>query len=412
MEGFLPLIILLVVIYFSFFYKKTKEVIAVPKNNFKEIFDKYGILDYRTNPFLIKSIKHALSNEIFEYDEIDTGPIFPILNHSSDYQKIMAAGEVLYNNDKPISEIITQLINKEGEENINDYMINEIYEVLSKFRTERINYYNERNFYENYLKEIGLISEEKFFIEGETIIANRTLLNDSIVFKHGGTKNRLINYKFSKDENENRHEGLACNYFEQILIKIIRENALYLEIQRNNIFSSINQTINPNKIILDTETHNLINRISYALNKKISNSIPSNNGEPNFLSISQDRILPLWLNTRDSLNFWIDLYHKLLEAYLSKDNLTLYNVLCHFERGNYLLSSDTISLVNSISDFKSEVLESISELEYSISGKIEDVKDDMESKLDEVKSAANAATLAGTAAAVQSTRVLKRLKKK
>ena len=391
-------------IYFVFIKKeKPKLDLGLPITSlYQSIFDKHRILDYHENIFLIKSIKYALNNEIFDYNEIDIEPSFPEFVHSLNHQDLIQSS---YDNDRSITEIVKEIVNKKGEDNFNDYMINEIYDTLNKFRTESIEYQDKRGFCMNYLKEIGLILEEDFAVEGETITANRTLLNDSIAFKHGGTKARLINHKFSKGESDSE-------YFEQILIKITRENTSYLEIHRNKIFSTINHTIKPDKITLDTETHELINRISYAINKQISNSIPKISPKPNFLSISCDFQIEEWLNTRDSLQLLIDKYHKLLEAYLNKDNNTLVNMLCFFERGNYLLSADTISLVNSISDFKSEIMESINEMSHLISDKIEDVQDDMSSKLADVKSSTDAAALAATVAAVQSTRGIRKLKQK
>jgi hypothetical protein len=374
-----------------------------PKKGYQDVFDDMGILDYYNNEFLLESIDYALGNEIFEYDEIQTKPSFPILKHSSEYQNKI---EDLNSDDRPISDVIYLLIDTEGEENITDYMINEVYSQLSIFRKESTTYQYNRNFCTSYLKEIGLIIEEDFFVDGETILAHRTLLNESIVFKHAGTKTRLINHVFPKVENENEHKYNAVNYFEQILIKILRENTLYLERQKTNIFSSINKTENPDKIPGDTENHNLVNRISYALNKKISGSIPTPGSKPELSSIACESQIKEWLDTRDALNVWIDLYQTLLEAYLNKDNLTFLNVICRFERENYLLSADTRRLVDAISALKSEVLGSIEAVEDSASSLIGNLSNDIDTQLNEVKDSANAAAAAATAAAVQATRAL------
>ena len=51
-------------------------------------------------------------------------------------------------------------------------------------------------------------------------------------------------------------------------------------------------------------------------------------------------------------------------------------------------------------------------MSHLISDKIEDVQDDMSSKLADVKSSTDAAALAATVAAVQSTRGIRKLKQK
>lgn len=374
-----------------------------PKRSFQNVFDDLGILDYYNNKFLLRSIDYAFGNEIFEYDEIQPKPGFPILSHSSEYQKKIQDS---YNDDRQISEIIGLLKDTEGEEKITDFMINELYGQLSSFRNESETYEANRNYCISYLQDIGLITEEEFIVDGDPIFANRTLLNESIIFNHSGTQSRLINHAFPKVDNEKEHKYNAVNYLEQILIKILRENKLYLELEKVNIFSSIKKIKSPEKITGDNEYHKLVNRISNGLNKTITNVIPDSGSKLNLLSISCETQIKEWQDIKDAVSAWIDNYQRLLDAYLKKDNLTFFNVLCLFEDTNYLLSPETRSVVDAISDLKLEFLESIVSLENSISSEVLGLKDGLESQLDEVKASANAAAISAAAAAVQSTRGL------
>ena len=181
---------------------------------------------------------------------------------------------------------------------------------------------------------------------------------------------------------------------------------MYLELEKVNIFSSIKKIKSPEKITGDNEYHKLVNRISNGLNKTITNVIPDSGSKLNLLSISCETQIKEWQDIKDAVSAWIDNYQRLLDAYLKKDNLTFFNVLCLFEDTNYLLSPETRSVVDAISDLKLEFLESIVSLENSISSEVLGLKDGLESQLDEVKASANAAAISAAAAAVQSTRGL------
>ena len=405
MEGIVILIIIFAVIFFYFANKPEK---IEDKKFYQDIFDKHKVYDYKYNDYIIKSIKYSLHHEIFEYNKVEFEPEFPTFFHAIKYGEFL---HTIYNDGISIDDIITRLINEYPDDKFNDFIFNEIHDLLSNYRKEITEFLNNETLCTNFLIETGFIVEENFNVEGASITAYRTLLNDSITFKHPGTNKSITNFQFKiESKNEIVYHNSAVDYFEQILIKIIKHNTEYLHQNMENIFEGILTVNSPDSVGNEIKIHELITRINYVLNNKIIKSIPSNYF-PNFLSLKYDFYSVQWYSTRKELLNCIDKYNLLVKAYQTSDLKTQNESLCFFERNNFLLSADTISLVSAISDFKNVLTNRLDELEYSITGKIDDVQSDMESKLNEVQSSANKAAMASTIAAVQSTRALRRLKK-
>lgn len=406
MEPLLIIIIFFALLFFFLFKKKEEVEVADKKKYYKDIFDKYHIRDYKDNEYLIQSIKYSLHHEIFEYDLVQSEPSFPhFLNASiKDYV------QDIYTHELEIDNIISSL-KLEFPDDIDDFIINEVHELFMDYRNEINVFLTNKSFCTAYLLEVGLITQEAFIIDGSSITAYRTLLNDSIHYVHKGTNTALLNFKFvSNSKNETNYHNNAIDFFEQILIKHLRENNKYLSSKRQDIFKNLHTVNNPLKVEQESKYHELILRINHVLNNYILDSFPAERST-NFLSLTCDNITTSWSLTKKTVTQYINNYEILVNAYQNKDLKSLSEAICFFERANFLLSADTISIVNSLSNFKLEILNRLDELEYSITGRIDDVQNDMESKLDDVQSSANAAAAAATIAAVQSTRAVKRLKK-
>lgn len=404
------LVILIIIAFVIFFIiaanRKDKEV---EKKYFQDLFDEYRVFDYRKNDFLIKSIKYSLKNEIFEYDKVEYPPIFPSFDLASKFSNFLQDN---YTSEISIDKLIS-ILQSEYHDEIDDFVINEIYEEIQNFRKATYKYSANENFCSNYLLEIGLITEESFNLDGSTLKAFRTLRIDKIDFIHPGTKSPLSNFKFSFDSsNETELNNKAIDYFEQILIKILRENDRFLGAQYEDIQNAFkDMTIEkPVKIVKESKYHEQILRINHVLNRVIVDSTP-NMSTADFLSLSCESITQSWAKVKENTIHNISIYNELLNAYQNNDLKALNEAICIFERLNYLLSSDTLSIVKSISQFKQELIDRLDDLEYSITGRIDEVQDDMASKLDSVQSTASVAAAAATVSAIQSTRALKRLKK-
>jgi len=404
MEGIVILIVLLVVVII-FFVNNKKETIQ-EKKYFQDVFDAYNVSDYKLDANLIRSIKYALSNEVFEYEKVEDEPVFPEFIHALKYRNYIRE---CYTADLQIEELVTS-INEEFGEAVDDYTVNELYEVIGLYRLDMESFNHSKTFCTNYLLDIGFICQETFTIDGQSIVAYRTLRVANISYKHFGSDVILNNFIFNAENNDEiKHHNNMVDYFEQILIKILRENKKYISNLHVRLFKDLIDVEKPLKSNMIEKYYELILRIRHVLNAHIKATIPVDKG-PNFLSSTCDQITASWSSTRESLLQQIEEYNVLVGAYTSNNLETLLDSLCYFERANFLLSADTLCLVNSVSRFKNQVLSRFDELEYSLTGKMDQVQSDMELRMDQVQASSDAAATAATVAAVQSTRSLNRLK--
>lgn len=404
MEGIIILIVLLVVVII-FFVNNKKEIIQ-EKKYFQDVFDEYNVGDYKLDDNLIRSIKYALSNEVFEYEKVEEEPVFPEFIHALKYRNYIRD---YYTPDLRIEQLVTMLNEEFGNE-VDDYKVNELFELLGDYRMQMESFIHSKTFCTNYLLDIGFISQETFSIDGQSIVAYRTLRVANIKYKHFGSEEILNNFIFkSENKDEVKYHNDMVEYFEQVLIKILRENKKYLAKLHVRLFNDFKDVEKPLKANMIEKYYELILRIRHVLNTHIKASIPVDKG-PNFMSSTCDQITARWSSTRESLLQEIEEYNVLVGAYTGNNLETLLDSLCYFERANFLLSADTLSMVNSVSRFKNQVLSRFDELEYSLTGKMDQVQSEMELRMDQVQASSNAAATAATVAAVQSTRSLNRLK--
>lgn len=406
------LLIILIIFIIKISEKKPKtEAITsiIGTKAFEKVMQKHKVVDHRFDDALLRSIRFAMTNEVFDFEEVKNKPDSPTFEHLThlrqNFQDAIIGGQ-------SEEEMITSLLAKLEPQDINDFVINEIHQKLKSYATANQDYERSRDFCTNFLLEIGLISEEQFSVDGTNILAYRTILNDAISFRHSGTGVELTNQKFSFSENSQIRGYNEVSYFEQVLVKILRENALYLERKKDKIFAAVHALKPPTTLSTSENKDELkhIHRVYYALNQRIKRAAPFETPKPDFASIQCDFKINRWTASKDDLNRLIQLYHELLPACESNDSNKMESILCEFERENFLLSADTIMLSKSIADNSAQLLAKLGDLEEDVSSQIGNLSDELDSQLQSVKNSAQAATAAATTAAIQATRVHNKLK--
>ena len=408
------IVILLLVILFIFIFKsndKKPEVVpsTLSTSAFEKVMQRHKLIDHYFDDALLKSILLAMTNEVFDFSEVKPKPPLPT------FEYLPAIGSNFHDglNDGVSADVMaTDLLGKLEPQHMNDFVINEINQKVLRYAESVQAYERSRDFCTKFLLEIGLISEEEFSVDGKNILAHRTILNDAISFKHSGTGIEMKNQKFSFADNTQIRGYNEVSYFEQLIIKILRENALYLEHKKDEIINAVHElkppsTLSKNK---DREEVKFVHRIYFVLNQKIKQTTAINTPKPDFASITCDSHISGWTASKESLNHLILLYHELLQAVERSDYGELASILCQFERENFLLSADTIMLTKSIADHNSQLLAMLEELGADFSSQIGDLASDVDSQLQSVKNTAQAAAAAATTAAIQATRAHNKLK--
>jgi len=405
-------IIFLLVIFFIFkFNQKKPEVVpaTLSTSAFEKVMQRHKLLDHHFDDALLESIRLAMTNEVFDFSEVKSKPQLPTFKYlpliHQNFQDNLDGGI-------SADAIATDLLGKLEPQHMNDFVINEINQKVLSYAEASQAYERSRDFCTNFLLEIGLISEEEFSVDGKNILAYRTILNDSISFKHAGTGIEMKNPKFSFADNTQIRGYNEVSYFEQLIIKILRENALYLELKKDEMINAFHVLKTPSTLPNNKheEEVKFVHRIYFVLNEKIKHATAIDTPKPDFASITCNTHISEWTATKESLNHLIALYHKLLKACESSDDGEMASILCHFERENFLLSADTIMLTTAISNNNTELLARLDDLGADFSSQIDDLSGDLNSQIQSVKNTAQAATAAATTAAIQATRVHNKMK--